>query len=161
RPALVASGANPRPRPNAPGRIVTASLAPGGDPIGETIAALTTKKPAAPPKAQEAASDEGQTAEGDTDAGDPTPADARDAKVMSWLGGNSSQAWGVQIGAFAAMESAAARLSAAQALAPEYLSKASPAILPSASGASTLYRARFGPFDQAQAEAACQALSKR
>ncbi len=153
-----ATGMVPRQRPH----VVAASLG-GADPIGDTIAALTTKTAVAPAKTQVqvASASAEPPAEGDSDAGDPKPLDAKDAKVMSWLGGNASQAWGIQIGAFAAMESAAARLSAAAALAPDHLAKASPAILPSSTGNSTLYRARFGPFDQNEANAACAELNQR
>jgi D-alanyl-D-alanine carboxypeptidase len=143
------AGANPRPRPAA--TAVAPVLTASADPIGDTIAALTEKT------SESAAAEVGQ---GDTDAEDPRPIlDSRDASVIEWLGGN--QAWGIQIGAFVAMESAAARLSAASALAPDYLAKATPAILPAANGSSTLYRARFGPFDETQAQAACDALSHR
>jgi D-alanyl-D-alanine carboxypeptidase len=173
RPAAVASqgpsrmgvgkptrvGATPRPRPEA-ARVMQASL--GADPIGETIAVLTAAS-ATPPSAGVAKPAQFaalNASEGDTDEGDPKPQiDAKDASVINWLDGNHS--WGIQIGAFVAMESAAARLSAAAALAPERLAKATPAILPSPNGSSTLYRARFGPFDQAEAQAACDMLSER
>ena len=89
--------------------------------------------------------------EGDTDDSE--------LRVLEWLG--HDQHWGIQIGAFAAMESAAARLSAASALAPEFLNEATPAILPSSKGKSVLYRARFGPFDATRAQAACAALTAR
>ena len=85
--------------------------------------------------------------------------DEQESRVLEWLG--RDQHWGIQIGAFAAMESAAARLSAAAALAPDELKDATPAILPTDSGASTLYRARFGPFDEVRAQAACSTLSAR
>jgi D-alanyl-D-alanine carboxypeptidase len=144
------AGANPRPRPET-GKAAPAALAANADPIGDTIAALTEKTAEGVPL---------EIGQGDTDAEDPKPIlDSRDASVIEWLGGN--QAWGIQIGAFVAMESAAARLSAAAALAPDYLAKATPAILPAANGSSMLYRARFGPFDETQAQAACEALSHR
>jgi D-alanyl-D-alanine carboxypeptidase len=144
------AGANPRPRPDA-GKAVQPALVASADPIGDTIAALTEGTTQGAPI---------EIGQGDTDDEDPKPTlDSRDASVIDWLGGN--QAWGIQIGAFVAMESAAARLSAASALAPDYLAKATPAILPAANGSSTLYRARFGPFDETQAQAACEALSRR
>jgi hypothetical protein len=158
--AKVEPEATPRTKPEQAKKVDVAS-AVSADPIGDKIAALSPKSPdraGADLKVADAATAE--ESQGDTDAGDPKPAiDSRDASVINWLGGN--EAWGIQIDAFAAMESAAARLSAAAALAPEFLAKATPAILPSANGSSTLYRARFGPFDQTSAAAACEALSHR
>lgn len=148
--------ATPRTKPAPPPKKAVVATA-SADPIGDKIAALTPKT--ATRAGADVSEDVAEESQGDTDAGDPPAIDSGDAGVINWLGG--SGAWGIQIGAFAAMESAAARLSAAAALAPEYLSKATPAILPSANGSSTLYRARFGPFDEASAAKACQALSHR
>lgn len=154
--------AMPRSKPEPAKKIAAAAAAPAekADPIADKIAALTPPPAKASARAgADMSEDEAEESQGDTDAGDPPAIDSRDASVINWLGGKG--AWGIQIGAFAAMESAAARLSAAQALAPEFLSKATPAILPSANGSSTLYRARFGPFDERTASAACEALSHR
>jgi D-alanyl-D-alanine carboxypeptidase len=126
---------------------------PVGDPIAVAIAALT---PASRPEQTETASLNKPTGEGDAD-GDAS--DGSDARVIDWLGNN--QHWGIQIGAFTAMESAAARLSAAAALAPEALKSATPAIVSTENGRSTIYKARFGPFEEKEARNACNVLTSR
>lgn len=132
-----------------------ASFIPIGDPIGDAIAALTEGPQDEANEATEVelASLELASGEGDIEY------DASDLRVISWLG--EDEHWGIQIGAFAAMESAAARLSAAAALAPEELETATPAIVPANNEGATLYRARFGPFEEKEARLACETLTSR
>jgi D-alanyl-D-alanine carboxypeptidase len=147
-----------------PTSVQVSSVNPKNDPIGDAIAALSSNMPTQsalataddPPGGVQTAALQSDGSQGDADDDDPIG----DSRVMDWLGHNEH--WGIQIGAFAAMESAAARLSAAAALAPKQLGDATPAIVTSVDKGSTLYRARFGPFDkQSEADAACKALTKR
>ncbi len=140
--------------------VETDNYSPKGDPIGAAIAALATKDgktksdpPTPQPRDVQVASIDALTGEGDTDT------DAEDARVIDWLGNNEH--WGIQIGAFAAMQSAAARLTAAQAVAPEQLKNATPAIVSTKTGGSEIYKARFGPFEEADARNACNVLTSR
>ena len=130
-------------------KVEAATFTPVGDPIGAAIAALTPDDNATSGDGSEDLSDE----QGDTDL------DPSDARVIDWLGDN--QHWGIQIGAFTAMETAAARLSAAAALAPDQLKSATPAIVSTPNGGSTIYKARFGPFEEKEARNVCSVLTSR
>ncbi|MFZ1989792.1 MAG: D-alanyl-D-alanine carboxypeptidase family protein [Alphaproteobacteria bacterium] len=148
-----------RPRLGVKPAVEAANFSPAGDPIGAAIAALTAKdngkgKPPKPrPRDLQVASLETLSGEGDT------ASDGENARVIDWLGNN--QHWGIQIGAFAAMQSAAARLNAAQALAPDQLKNATPAIISTKTGGSEIYKARFGPFEEKDARNACSILTSR
>jgi D-alanyl-D-alanine carboxypeptidase len=161
-----------RPKVAPKPAVQAASFTPVGDPIGDTIAALTSSMARVAPKPRpaslevaslESSSESAPPAsegEGDVDPdADVTPTSPNDARVIDWLGNN--QHWGIQIGAFAAMESAAARLNAAAALAPDQLKAATPAIVSTPTGGATIYKARFGPFEEKEARNACSILSSR
>jgi len=146
-----------RPRLGVKPAVETANFSPVGDPIGAAIAALSGKDNAKPPKPRprdlQVASLETLSGSGDA------ASDGEDARVIDWLGNN--QHWGIQIGAFAAMQSAAARLTAAQALAPDQLKNATPAIISTRTGGSEIFKARFGPFEEKDARNACSILTSR
>lgn len=66
--------------------------------------------------------------------------------------------WGIQIGAFARAEKARETIDAAIAAAPEDLTLEQSTIVPKKKGTVTLYRARFGPIAQSDAQAICDVL---
>ena len=141
-------------RPTSKPAIKEAGFSPVGDPIGDAIAALAssgTRAPAARSNTQLASVEaEEEVGEGDVDE--------EAARTIDWLSGDQQQ-WGIQIGAFTAMEKAASRLSAAAAAAPEQLKAATPAIVSTAGTNGPVYKARFGPFEEQQARNACTALT--
>ncbi len=71
-----------------------------------------------------------------------------------------SRQWGVQLGAFTSRELAEAHLDNAERLQPDVLTRERSALVPKddGSGSRGLYRAIFGPMDEAQAKATCEKL---
>ncbi|MFW6027361.1 MAG: serine hydrolase [bacterium] len=66
--------------------------------------------------------------------------------------------WGVQLGAFTSIQLAEVHLDNAERLQPDVLTREKSALLPKQDGSGKLYRARFGPMDEAEARAACEKL---
>lgn len=66
--------------------------------------------------------------------------------------------YGIQIGAYVSEESAVMRLEAAREAVPDLLSEVPESVALIKVEDTTFYRARFGPFDGAAAERACDAL---
>jgi D-alanyl-D-alanine carboxypeptidase len=71
-----------------------------------------------------------------------------------------AQTWNIQIGAFPRKTDAQAKLTALRGTAVKELSDKPAFTLAVKSGASTLYRARFGGFDEASAKQACARIAK-
>lgn len=69
-----------------------------------------------------------------------------------------SRQWGVQLGAFTTIELAEIHLDNAERLQPDVLTRRISALVPKDDGAGELYRARFGPMEEAQAKAVCEKL---
>jgi D-alanyl-D-alanine carboxypeptidase len=79
-----------------------------------------------------------------TNSGDPAP--------------DSSQRWGIQIGAYMSPAAAEERLEAARAAVPKLLADTPWAVIPVTTDGAVFYRARFGPFTEDEATEACDAL---
>ena len=68
---------------------------------------------------------------------------------------------GVQVGAFLRLSTATRYVNNAMLLAPEILTRDKAAILPSETPSGRVYRARFGPFNEASANTACGLLEAK
>jgi D-alanyl-D-alanine carboxypeptidase len=130
----------PRPQPAVSQKpVVLASLSP------------PQRAPAIRPTPRAAA-----LGEGDIDSA-PIPTPRRD--VASTL---SVRDWTIQIGAFADVTSAKAQLASYAEHSMDVLGQAARIVAPFESvDGHTLYRARFGPFVEAEARAVCQRLTER
>ncbi|HEY8947646.1 MAG TPA: D-alanyl-D-alanine carboxypeptidase [Rhizomicrobium sp.] len=134
----------PKPAPRAP--LLVASLLP-------------QKKPAAPNIRPSARDDEGEG-----DIGDPgTPVRGQPAKsIAKSLAMKGVRDWTIQIGAFGDMPSAKQQLAAYAERSMDVLGQAERIVVPFQSvDGKTLYRARFGPFVEAEARAVCQRMTER
>jgi D-alanyl-D-alanine carboxypeptidase len=141
RPALIASYQPPAPS-------ILPTPRPAQRPV--TLAAYQPA-PAIRPTPRAAA-----LGEGDIDSA-PVPAAHR--SVASTL---SVRDWTIQIGAFADMASAKAQLASYAEHSMDVLGQAARIVAPFQSvDGHTLYRARFGPFVEAEARAVCQRLTER
>jgi D-alanyl-D-alanine carboxypeptidase len=152
-PVLGASGAihlkapppNLRPKP-APRQMLVAALIP-------------QRKPAAPVIRPSARDDEGEG-----DIGDPgTPVRGQPAKsIAKSVASKGVRDWTIQIGAFGDAPSAKQQLAAYAERSMDVLGQADRIVVPFKSvDGKTLYRARFGPFVEAEARAVCQRMTER
>ena len=73
---------------------------------------------------------------------------------------NEPNRWGIQIGAYVQKESAEHRVQEARQMAPDLLGERVAAVVPVESANKTFYRARFGPFDEGDADRACSKLQR-
>jgi len=123
------------------------------------VASLTPRQP--PPNIRPSSRAE---ALGEGDIGDMgTPVRGRPAtniaKSVATKGGRN---WAIQIGAFGDAPSAKAQLTAYAERSMDVLGQAERIVVPFQSvDGKTLYRARFGPFVEAEARAVCQRMTER
>ena len=123
------------------------------------VASLTPRQP--PPNIRPSSRAE---ALGEGDIGDMgTPVRGRPAtniaKSVATMGGRN---WAIQIGAFGDAPSAKAQLTAYAERSMDVLGQAERIVVPFQSvDGKTLYRARFGPFVEAEARAVCQRMTER
>ncbi len=153
------------PPPQASPRLVAAAKAPAVRPTPKPnvrmIASLEPPRlppPNVRPTPRAAALGEG-------DIGDPgTPARAHPATAMARAAGGpvGLRNWAIQIGAFADMTTARGQLSSYASRSMDVLGRADRIVIPFQSvDGHTLYRARFGPFVEAEARAVCQRMTER
>ena len=125
------------------------------------VAALTPQQRPAPPNIRPSSRAE---ALGEGDIGDMgTPVRGHPAtniaKSVATKGGRN---WAIQIGAFGDVPSAKAQLAAYAERSMDVLGQAERIVAPFQSvDGKTLYRARFGPFVEAEARAVCQRMTER
>jgi len=101
---------------------------------------------------------------GEGDIGDPgTPIKGHPAtNIAKSLASKGVRDWTIQIGAFGDMPSAKAQLAAYAERSMDVLGQAERIVVPFQSvDGKTLYRARFGPFVEAEARAVCQRMTER
>jgi D-alanyl-D-alanine carboxypeptidase len=154
-PVLGASGAiHLKPPPPPP------NLRPKPAPRQMLVAALIPqRKPAAPVMRPSARDDEGEG-----DIGDPgTPVRGQPAKsIARSVASKGMRDWTIQIGAFGDAPSAKQQLAAYAERSMDVLGQADRIVVPFKSvDGKTLYRARFGPFVEAEARAVCQRMTER
>ena len=137
---------NLRPRPAPRGPMLVASLLP-------------QKKPAAPSIRPSARDDEGEGDIGDMG----TPVRGQPAKsIARSVAAKGVRDWTIQIGAFSDVPSAKQQLTAYAERSMDVLGQAERIVVPFQSvDGKTLYRARFGPFVEAEARAVCQRMTER
>jgi D-alanyl-D-alanine carboxypeptidase len=84
------------------------------------------------------------------------------APVSASTSASGARSWAIQIGAFADMVSARGQLAAYADRSKDVLGQAEHVVVPFQSvDGKTLYRARFGPFVEAEARAVCQRMTER
>jgi D-alanyl-D-alanine carboxypeptidase len=149
-------------QPSAPVRLAPPNIRPTPAPRAMMVASLGPRLP--PPNIRPTP----RAAEmGEGDIGDggrpitlrnPATAIARSAS-MPVAGARS---WAIQIGAFADMASARGQLAAYAERSMDVLGQSERVVIPFQSvDGKTLYRARFGPFVEAEARAVCQRMTER
>ncbi len=155
---LVAAGPTPRPKPTAllaatgaaPASRSSLGVVPSPKPGSENTRAMASLE-------TQYQSDEG-SGEGSVDGVVTSllvgPAHASTGSQST----DSEQRWGIQIGAYISAASAETRLEEARASLPALLSNTPWAVIPVSTDGATFYRARFGPFNEVDAENACKAL---
>ncbi len=155
--AAVIGGPNPSERDQYTGKLLDAGFGRGDLPpattrVAQAPASEKTRK-AAPARAQASISSAAPSAAPARRANPPQRAQQTSAVEHA----DKPEEWGVQVGAFARMDAARRAASAAQKIAPTYLSDATVDI----SEAGKRYRARLLGLTQAQAREACRALDER
>ncbi len=153
------------PPPQATAKLIAVAKAPSVRPTPKPnlrlIASLEPPRLPAPnvrPTPRAAALGEG-------DIGDPgTPASSHLATTMARAAGGpvGLRNWAIQIGAFADMTTARGQLATYASRSMDVLGRADRIVIPFQSvDGHTLYRARFGPFVEAEARAVCQRMTER
>ncbi len=155
--AAVIGGPNPSERDQYTGKLLDAGFGRGDWPVATTRVAQAP----APEKARKAAPARAQAsissaAPSNTPAKRANPPQ-RAQQTSAVEHADKPEEWGVQVGAFAKLDAARRAATAAQRIAPTYLSDATVDI----SEAGKRYRARLLGITQAQAREACRALDKR
>jgi D-alanyl-D-alanine carboxypeptidase len=112
-----------------------------------------------PPKVKPSARDEGEGDIGDNGI----PASQQLANKMARnASAGGVRNWTIQIGAFADMSQAQTQLKSYAQRSADVLAQASRIVIPFQSvDGKTLFRARFGPFIEAEARAVCQRMTER
>jgi D-alanyl-D-alanine carboxypeptidase len=136
---------NIRPKPAPRGNMLVASLTP------------RTPPPNIRPSSRADALGEGDIG----DLGTPTRGQPAKAIAKS-MASTGVRDWTIQIGAFGDAPSAKAQLTAYATRSKDVLGTAERIVVPFQSvDGKTLYRARFGPFVEAEARAVCQRMTER
>jgi D-alanyl-D-alanine carboxypeptidase len=150
----------PRPQPAVAPAVRPATVV-AFQPVPRPQQAITLKKPVTvalnvPPPSIRPTPRAAAMGEGDIDSA-PIPARRSLAAVYSGI-----RDWTIQIGAFADAASAKAQLASYAEHSMDVLGQAQRIVAPFQSvDGHTLYRARFGPFVEAEARAVCQRLTER
>ncbi|HEY2071371.1 MAG TPA: D-alanyl-D-alanine carboxypeptidase [Rhizomicrobium sp.] len=158
RPAVVAQAAPPPPPPRQTVAIPSIRPTPRPTPPKQTITAALAPPPGIKPTPRAVALGEGDI--------DTAPIPVHRNKVASVPAPAPSftgiRDWSIQIGAFNDAASAKAQLASYAEHSLDVLGQAQRIIAPFQSvDGHTLYRARFGPFVEAEARAVCQRLTER
>jgi len=151
------------PPPQAQPRVVAALIPaalPQPKPYNRQIASIQPVH-LIPPRIKPAPPED---ARGEGDIGDNgVPARQQPATAMARNASSGGlRNWTIQIGAFADMTQARSQLQTYASRSSDVLGQASHIVIPFQSvDGKTLYRARFGPFQEAEARAVCQRMSER
>jgi D-alanyl-D-alanine carboxypeptidase len=183
------SAATPAPTPNVGNRLAAAAAVPPAPPMPKSlpvagatgtiklrepppnlrpkpaprqmlVASLMPQRRPTPPKIRPSAQDD----EGEGDIGDPgTPVRGQPARsIAKSVATKGMRDWTIQIGAFGDAPSAKQQLAAYASRSKDVLGQADRIVIPFKSvDGKTLYRARFGPFVEAEARAVCQRMTER
>lgn len=181
--------ASPAPTPNVGNRLASAAAVPPAPPMPKSlpvtgatgtiklrepppnlrpkpaprqmlVASLMPQRRPTPPSIRPSARDD----EGEGDIGDPgTPVRGQPARsIAKSVATNGVRDWTIQIGAFGDAPSAKQQLAAYATRSKDVLGQADRIVIPFKSvDGKTLYRARFGPFVEAEARAVCQRMTER
>jgi D-alanyl-D-alanine carboxypeptidase len=136
------------------------NLRPKPAPRQMLVASLMPQRRPAPPAIRPSARED----EGEGDIGDPgTPVRGQPARsIAKSLASKGVRDWTIQIGAFGDAPSAKQQLAAYASRSKDVLGQADRIVIPFKSvDGKTLYRARFGPFVEAEARAVCQRMTER
>lgn len=161
--ATVSAGMVPLPKPGSAFALALASADAEGEEqagseteqpkVEKTLAALAESAPVYG-QLQAALADGASTSDETT----PFPEVASRAYPLA---STADKTWQIQVGAFSLMSSAQDKISRALDAAPDQLNRQLAAVLPIDLGNRVVYRARFGPFDEDEADQTCDVLSKR
>lgn len=161
-PAVAAAARVAANQPPAPVRLAPPNIRPTPAPRALMLASLGPRLP--PPNIRPTPR-AAEIGEGDIgDGGRPitlrNPATAIAKSAAMPVSG--ARSWAIQIGAFADMASARGQLAAYAERSMDVLGQSERVVIPFQSvDGKTLYRARFGPFVEAEARAVCQRMTER